>query len=132
MKLLQQLAEFKKKPFYSNGIKNEQDKKDSAEYYSIEENIENLSKKLKKGDKVIFNFPKKVKTTAKEKAENIARYGNFMSGFKFVDDFIEGEVYKPFFNKKRTRFGETDLIPTITVSSGKFLYPVSPRNICKL
>ena len=119
MNQLENLLEMKKLSFYK-GSNNDQDKKDKQSYYDLQETLKNQAKLLKRGDKVLFNFPKKIK----DKSSRL--------GFTFIDELYKGTVIKPLYNKVRKGFEEDSLIPTIKCESGKYTFEVSPDDICKI
>lgn len=122
MSILKQIFELKTKPFYSKGTLDEQDKKDQTLYYQCEKKLKENAKKLKKGEKVLFNFPIKVKHNRK---------GEFFN-FDLKDNLLEGKVYKPFYIKKRMRMGEDCSVETIKVEAGNMIYEVSPDEVEKI
>lgn len=120
---LSRIQALKLKPFYSSKTfeLNEQDKKDKTEYYKLQEELEEFAKKLKKGDKVVFNFPEKIKGSK-----------NSFGLPSYKDVFYEGVVSKPLYTKKRTIMGEDASFDIIKVTANGYIYPVIPDQIEKI
>ena len=111
------LEELKAMPFYSKGINSPQDKKNRIEWITLSKTIVDKAKNLKIGELVEFNFPLRTKNK------------NSFFGYDFLDNYLIGTVSKVLYNKKRSSYGETDLIPTIKVELGNIIYEVSPEDI---
>lgn len=132
MRRLAQILELQKKPFYSKGCQNEQDRKDERLYYQLEEELENNAKKLKKGDKVRFMWAEKIK--CKKTKEN-----HF--GFDLKWHILEGEVRQPLKTSKTSAIKGVkakdagDYVresKVVKVVSGNYVFPVSPNKIEKI
>lgn len=119
---LQQISELKTKPHYftSHSEWSESDHKDSELYHKLENELKESSKLLKKGDRVLFNFPKKIK----DKTQTF--------GFRLEDQIMEGTIHKPYYTRKRSSFGEDTSIQLLQVSTSTHIYDVSPEEIEKL
>ena len=122
-KNLERLQQLKLQPFYRKAFPDftPQDLKDHNEYEELQKQITSNASKLKKGDKVVFNFPKMVKGKK--------------NGFglpTFEDVFYEGIVSKPLHTVKRSRMGEDCSFQSIKVSSGGYIYGVSLDSIEKI
>jgi hypothetical protein len=109
-------------PFFTKSYDQftEQDKLDSKEHDRLRHEIENDCKKLKKGDKVTFNFPDKIR-------DKSATFG-----YRFIDNFREGIVKQPVKLSKRTRMGEDCSVEIIKVTCGNYIYPCSLYDVEKL
>jgi hypothetical protein len=120
-KNLKRLFEMRALPFYTKAENfSAQDSKDRAEYRSLEKQLESETKKLKKGDKVVFNFPDKVRNKAS------------MFGCDYIPHFYEGEVKNPAKRVKRTRMGEDASFESINIVCGKYIYPTSLTDVEKI
>lgn len=97
-----------------------QDRLDHEEFHRLEKEIETDTRKLKKGDKVTFNFSDKIR-------DKSATFG-----YRFIDNFRAGEVHQPVKMSKRTRMGEDCSVEVIKISCGSYIYPCSLRDVEKL
>jgi len=123
-KKLQKIVDLANKPFYTSTPDkwSEQDRKEHDEYDNTQEQLIADTKKLKKGDKVIFNYPERIK-------------GKVSGPFRlpsYRDVFHEGTVHQPVKTVKRTRMGEDCSFESIKIASGGFIYPVSLDKVEKI
>ena len=121
MNKLEQILNLQNQPFMgkSNQSMTKQDVAQFEEYYQVKEEIANQSKLLRKNDMVLFIQTIKIK-------DNKASFG-----FRLKYKIVSGKIYKPLYTKKRSRFGETDSIPTIQVETDTHIIEISPEDVIK-
>lgn len=117
---LQTLLEMRKLPFYSKGTLTKKDRDDFERYNELEFQLETDARKLKKGDKVRFNFADKIKDKSRT------------FGFRLVDKLYEGTLYMPVKTAKRTRMGEDCSFETIKAIVGNTIYSLDLSDIEKI
>lgn len=118
-KLLTKL-EMQKLTFYFKNTNSKTDLHNHEVYRELEAQLEADARKLKKGDKVRFNFPDKVKDKSR------------IFGFRLVNKVYEGVLHVPVKTVKRTRMGEDCSFETIKATAGGYIYPVGLDEIEKI